>query len=590
MSIPSLSAHLPRRSGAPVAVLALLLGGPAGLGGCTAEEPKDDTPTPSADDGGDGGADGADGGDGADSGEDGADTGEDTPPIDVCATLGLPALPMDTEGPFGLHRRERMGDFSLPLRGGETFSLSESWTGCEIYSFLPHGFVVSSLDRQTWWSTGVEDLVRRSPLNVHYFFVVSGSSADDAEAFGAQMDAWIEEGIAGLRPDDQAWWADRLHVVAVPGAEISGQLGEVVNSGVGELGFSIDRDQRIAGHGYMSAVEAYREELSLAEEWPWEWRLYSAANEPVFLNFEAERAARMAEVEATVVPIFESELHDEYEDDVVVLPAPEVMAGFDTLEVEVFMECPDREASEVGNCGAWDYIANLWLYDGETDSWLEMARFITTYHRESHWVVDATHALAWLQAGGERTVRYSWAPSWNTQPTIISVNLRLSNQGKGSAPRQAFPLFNGGAFNSAYNDREPVEVAVPAGAARVELVSILTGHGMDTATNCAEFCPHEHQFTVGEAIFTRSYAEAGTSRGCQLDIPEGVVPNQAGTWWFGRGGWCPGQEVRPWVEDVTAAAPAGSAVSVRYEGRLSGATPPDTSGNIELRSWLVVYE
>jgi hypothetical protein len=69
-----------------------------------------------------------------------------------------------------------------------------------------------------------------------------------------------------------------------------------------------------------------------------------------------------------------------------------------------------------------------------------------------------------------------------------------------------------------------------------------------------------------------------------------VVPNQAGTWWFGRGGWCPGQEVHPWVEDLTAVAPAGAPVTISYAGRLSDVDPPDTSGNIELRSWLVVWE
>jgi hypothetical protein len=218
-----------------------------------------------------------------------------------------------------------------------------------------------------------------------------------------------------------------------------------------------------------------------------------------------------------------------------------------------------------------------------------MSRFITTYHRESHWVVDASHALAWLQEGGERTVRYQWAPSWNTQPTIITVNLRLSNQGKGHAPRQAVPLFQGGAFGSAYNDREPVNVEIPADAAKVELVSIITGHGMETG-NCAEFCRHSHHFTVGDTTYERTFREAGTEAGCQDAIPEGVVPNQAGTWWFGRGGWCPGQEVHPWVEDVSAQAAPGSSVAVSYQGLLSGSTPPDGSGNIELRSWLVISQ
>ena len=31
----------------------------------------------------------------------------------------------------------------------------------------------------------------------------------------------------------------------------------------------------------------------------------------------------------------------------------------------------------------------------------------------------------------------------------------------------------------------------------------------------------------------------------------GVVPNQYGTWPYGRAGWCPGQQVEWWEVDVT---------------------------------------
>ena len=34
-------------------------------------------------------------------------------------------------------------------------------------------------------------------------------------------------------------------------------------------------------------------------------------------------------------------------------------------------------------------------------------------------------------------------------------------------------------------------------------------------------------------------------------VGEGVVPNELGRWLYGRGGWCDGQEVTPWVVDIT---------------------------------------
>ena len=41
----------------------------------------------------------------------------------------------------------------------------------------------------------------------------------------------------------------------------------------------------------------------------------------------------------------------------------DVLAKYDTLEIEVEMRCPDPEKPEPGNCGAWDYIAWLAVRD-----------------------------------------------------------------------------------------------------------------------------------------------------------------------------------------------------------------------------------
>ena len=75
-------------------------------------------------------------------------------------------------------------------------------------------------------------------------------------------------------------------------------------------------------------------------------------------------------------------------------------------------------------------------------------------------------------------------------------------------------------------------------------------------------------------------------------IDKGVVPNQWGTWWLGRGGWCPGQEVPPYQVDLTAIAPAGKKAAISYAGLFNGATPPaqTSTGNINMKSYLVIYE
>lgn len=44
---------------------------------------------------------------------------------------------------------------------------------------------------------------------------------------------------------------------------------------------------------------------------------------------------------------------------------------------------------------------------------------------------------------------------------------------------------------------------------------------------------------------------SGTPLDCTLRVKEGAVPNEYGTWLYGRAGWCDGLQVDPWRTDVT---------------------------------------
>ena len=66
-------------------------------------------------------------------------------------------------------------------------------------------------------------------------------------------------------------------------------------------------------------------------------------------------------------------------------------------------------------------------------------------------------------------------------------------------------------------------------------------------------------------------------------IAEGVVPNQYGTWGYGRAGWCPGQDVKPYLVDITDGISMGDDNIIEYDAcRVSGnscATPPVCSNS-----------
>ncbi|MEL6346330.1 MAG: peptide-N-glycosidase F-related protein [Myxococcota bacterium] len=506
-----------------------------------------------------------------------------------CELLDLSEVDFDPTAPAEMHRHEPAGDFTVPLVDGTTWTLSEQWTGCDVYLFIPHWIAVSSLNEDTYWTTGVEELIARSPTNAHYFFVVAGRDSDAADALAPEMQDRIDETLATLDEDLADLWGERLHVVAGPSDSLDGLVESMFDADISYFGWGIDREQKIRSLGYFPDVDAFDTALNAAGEWPWEQQLYSAAAEVEYFNFEAARQAALDAVDATIVEVFDGSVVEQLTDGTVALPDAATMASFDTLEIDVRMECPDKDGPEISNCGPWDYLAHMYLYDEATEEYLEMARFITTYHRESRWVVDASHALAWLQDGGTRSFRYTWAPEWNTQPTGVTVRFRLYNQDKGVAPREIIPLFTGGSFNREYNnERPPVEVEIPADAQKVEIVSIITGHGGETQ-NCAEFCPHSHHFTVGAETYETIFDEPGDNRGCAKTVSTGTVPNQAGTWWFGRGGWCPGREVDPFVADVTDQITPGQTATIAYEAKYNGGDLIDNAGNIRLNSWLVVH-
>lgn len=512
---------------------------------------------------------------------------------DTTSEVTLPRCsPGLNPGPLGTHRGDLAEDFSLDLVGGGTLHLATAFTGCESFVFIADGIPVSVLDPTSIWQSDEDlaDLLDLSPDDVHYVFI-STASAEVATASLAGLASRIEALLAGMGDSVASHWRAHLHVVAVPARDLADWPGAAI---IGHLagGFGIDHAQRIRGLGNLADVTRYDPALAAAEQWPWRNNLAYAAYEALYMRAEAARNADLASDGAHVIDVFQGEVLSQFAEAEVDLPSAAEMAGYDTLEIEITQRCPDPDKPEFGNCGAWDYLASLSfasLDSGDGPPLQEVARFITPYHREAHWVVDATAALGLLASGGTRHLRWDFAPEWNVQPTATWLSLRLSNRGKGSRPVATRLLFTGGDFGSGYNDRAPVVVDIPATTRRAEVWTLVTGHG-SAPNGCAEFCDHSHIIAVGDTEYRKGFTEPGDDDGCIAAITRGMTPNQGGTWWFGRGGWCPGAPVEPWVIDISGDVTPGSAATFAYRGQLGGRNPPDGSGNIVLTSYLVLYE
>lgn len=492
--------------------------------------------------------------------------------IRKCARAA-PTRPFDTSA-GGTAVRDLAADFTLPTTHGP-WVFSEEWTGDDSVVVLLRANSTRALFDQP-----ITSLIAASPRHVHYVF----GFLSDPTGFDAARAVW-EQQLSTVAPADRAYWLTHVHFVTTrfdlvtdwPGRMIAARIAnQPMYLGNGLTAFAIDRAQRIREVGMLGRLG----QGGVIPELP------LLANEVKFFEFEFARAQRLTTQSATVVTIASKQIvHDTLETDVM-LPDP---TGFDTLEVDLSIECPQHMNAL---CGAWDYLSHLRVCTAPGMCTQEVARWITPYWREGRWVTDISQQLAALPTG---PARLQWWASGQFDPRstdyTVTLSLRYSNAGRGMRPVSATPLWSGGDWNAMYDSaKAPMNVLIPADARKVELVTLVTGHGGVQPTNCAEFCNHAHHFVVNGVEHVQSFPGAQTESGCLERVDRGVVPNQHGTWYYGRGGWCPGEDVAPYVVDVTSDVTKGAMNTLTYTTRFNGAPVNASLGNIVLSSWLVVWK
>lgn len=528
---------------------------------------------------------GIDSGETADTGEDTGETADTAPdPTLDCAALGLPSVAfIDATDDAALGAFA--ADFTVETTAGP-WNLKERWSGC--FSIL----VIPDQPRQaTGWPDELweqardnRDLFEALPKNVEVFFVSDERDDKDRAAIIDEMAGRIENAQGYLEPDDQAWWALHTHFITERARSIDGWLGDTLQDP--NWGTAIDRFQKIRYIGSFADPTRY-----LASEGWFEPNIEMAANEPAYYNFEAEREARLEAQGATVLTLFNGEeVSDPSWAGVtgeawVDLPDAATMATFDTAEFDHALLCVGE--GEYGTCPAWDYLNWAYLCDVEdsTVCTTEIGRWITTYHREGRWVTDVTGILPLIKDGGRRRIVY-----YTQQPYNVYLSLRLYNVGRDAQPDSYIPMWTGGNFfGETYNDRDPMTVTIPADATKVELYSVISGHGGEAPYNCAEFCETDHHFYVNGTENVRTFEQPGDNWGCMNVVgTEGTVPNQYGTWWYGRNGWCPGKDVPAAAIDITDQIVPGAENIFDYEGYYEGQNYPSTGATLLLTSWLVI--
>ena len=433
------------------------------------------------------------------------------------------------------------------------------------------------------WDRDVDKLIDTLPDNTHVFFCSNIYNVEQRTAALDAMDIKISAILLIKTPAEREKLKRRLHIAnwnCTSMDNVIGDINETVGWGVG-----IDRFQRIRYIGSYADPGRY----DASQSW-FAPNLSMAANEAKYYNFEYEREERLQAENATVLQLFDGEVLKDpgwagekgYAD--VTFPDAETMQGFDSMELDLYLGC-DGEG-EYGTCPAWDYLVNLYLCDKDDPDTcnVEFGRWITTYHREGRWVHDVSALLPLIREGGTRRFAF-----YTQQPYEGRLSIRLFDSGKDARPVESHFLFSGGSFGPEYNDQyAPVTIPIPGDATKVELATVITGHGMESPGNCAEFCNTTHHFTVNGQENVIDFPYIGNDLGCMEQVVNGTVPNQYGTWWYGRSGWCPGKEAPVTMTDVTSAVTPGQNAVIEYRGLFNGQPYTNGAARIDLTSWLVI--
>lgn len=525
-------------------------------------------------------------GDGVADAEDACPDTEEGARVDLRGcSLAQFVAPLPTDG-FGVGVRDFAADFTLTtLDGGVSFH--ELRDGRSEHVFFLHQ-ATSSYSHAIWESDPAALLAASAPTTHYWFFDLAGEEAErrtNHEALRARFEAAL------ARRRDAADWEGRLHFVLDDPRTDEQAPGQVLEARP-EFAFAIDGFGRWRQVGLLAHPGTSVPELRFL------------ALEALSFVYERELAWELGARDATEVVVFDGDRHvggweSGYSTAVEVeFPPADEMARFDSMAVWIYTACPDHLQGLDAGCNEWDYAHHLFVCDeGSSERCeTELVRYVTPYGREGEWLTDVSELLPLFAGGGKRTLRYEGANGYDMHLRIL-----LWDAGKPWRPAEARFLWGASGpitWDLEYNGLfEPVRFTVDdPETVRAAIYNVVTGHGFgSTFENCAEFCNSTHEFSVNGTLFQEAHPEAGSPEGCLEAIDRGVVPNQFGTWPFGRAGWCPGQDVEPWVQDVSEALVSGeNEIDYRalflgneYRPILRG---DGTAPELRLQSWLIRYE
>lgn len=282
--------------------------------------------------------------------------------------------------------------------------------------------------------------------------------------------------------------------------------------------------------------------------------------------------------------LFEKGVYVSYLDSVLVVDAVQLPPA----QVISFTDTVNNVGAPVDTFYVWPTFYNQYIYDSlgnAIDSTLVPATgsFIQThynYYTYAPQIIRYELARYITPYGNGLSLGNGWTWTFDVSDyrslLADSVNLSAGNWQelldlkfvmiKGTPPRNIISIQNlwngnfdyGFANNPIENHLQPISVSIPSNAATAVWKSRVTGHGMDTPSNCAEFCPKFHYYKVNGI---QRYSKLVWRDNCDYNP---LYP-QGGTWVYDRSNWCPGAEVWTYDWEVTNWITPGTTASLDHD-------------------------
>ncbi len=233
----------------------------------------------------------------------------------------------------------------------------------------------------------------------------------------------------------------------------------------------------------------------------------------------------------------------------VLLPAD--LSGYESILLHIDLDCP------AGGCDPWDQTAKISAITDEGT--FEIARYITPYGKAcGPWTVDVTDFKDIL--AGPVTFQ-SYIQVWGSSGWLVTVDLEFVEGDSDFPYHKTSTLWSTdylvyGDPGISY-DLDEVSMTVDDNSEATHIRTTMTGHGQGNTQNAAEFSPKTHQFQLNGAVIDDHFL-------WKADCAANTCDDQNGTWLFARAGWCPGQEVQPYIVNTDAVS-AGDNITLDYE-------------------------